>query len=142
MKKLAQQVVDKAERAVEQLGDRSNGTLDYSETSLAAVEEMLAEATEFVDETPAKQIDALVKMLGSYVLEVGRREFGGKYYWHEGRDQPVLVIGEPEYKIAILVFDKIRGRLTGDKDASISLFYRGFAERVRSAEPGDDVLYI
>ncbi|MDE0863513.1 MAG: hypothetical protein OSA98_06975 [Rubripirellula sp.] len=142
MKKLAQQVVDKAERAVEQLGDRSNGTLDYSETSLAVVEEVLAEATEFVDETPAKQIDALVKMLGSYVLEVGRREFGGKYYWHEGHDQPVLVIGEPEYTIAILVFDKIRGRLSGDKDANISYFYRVFAERVRSAEPGDDFLYI
>jgi hypothetical protein len=142
MKQLAQQVVDKAERAVDQLRDRSNDTLDYSESSLAVVEEMLAEATEFVEESPAEQIEALVKMLGSYVLEVGRREFGGTYYWHEGRDQPVLVVGEPDYKIAILAFDKVRGRLSGDEEDSIPFFYQGFAERARSAEPGADVLYV
>jgi hypothetical protein len=142
MKELAQQVVDKAERAVDQLRDRSNDTLDYSESSLAVVEEMLAEATEFVDATPAEQIETLVKMLGSYVLEVGRREFGGTYYWHEGRDQPVLVVGEPGYKIAILAFDKVRGRLSGDEEDNIPFFYQGFAERARSAEPGADVLYV
>jgi hypothetical protein len=142
MKELAQQVVDKAERAVDQLRDRSHDTLDYSESSLAVVEEMLAEATEFVEETPAEQIEALVKMLGSYVLEVGRREFGGTYYWHEGRDQTVLVVGEPDYKIAILAFDKVRGRLSGDEEDNIPFFYQGFAERARSAEPGADVLYV
>ena len=142
MKKLAQQVIDKAERAVDQLRDRSNDALDYSESSLAVVEEILAEATDFVDETPAEHVDALVKMLGSYVLEVGRREFGGTYYWHKGRDQPVLVVGEPDYRIAILAFDKVRGRLSGDEKDSIPFFYRGFAERARSAEPGADVLYV
>ncbi|MDA7905178.1 hypothetical protein N9A80_02415 [Rhodopirellula sp.] len=142
MKRLAQQVVEKAERAVDQLRDRSNDSLDYSESSLAVVEEILLEATEFVDHAPVKQIDVLVNMLGSYILEVGRREFGGKYYWHEGHDQPVLVIGEPEFKIAMLACDKVRGRLSGDLQASIPLFYRGFAEHVRVAEPGADAIYI
>ena len=74
MKKLDQQVIEKAERAVEQLRDRSNDALDYSESSLVAVEEILAEASDFIDETPSEQVDMLVRLLGSYVLEVGRRE--------------------------------------------------------------------
>jgi hypothetical protein len=119
MNELSQQVAEKAERAVDQLCDRSNDSLDYSESSLSVVEDMLAEAAHFIDEMPAEQIDALVNMLGSYVLEVGRREFGGKYYWHDGRDQPVLVVGEPEYKIAMLTFDKVRGRLSGDEADNI-----------------------
>ena len=90
---------------------------------------------------PTKQ-DALVRILGSYVLEVGRREFGGKFYWHDGRDQPVLVVGEPDYRIAILTFDKVRGRLFGDQADNIPLFYQGFAARARTAEPGADVLYV
>ena len=139
---LVKQISDKAERAVDQLRGRSGNGLDYSEASLAVIEEMLGEASNFVNEMPAEQTDALVHLLGCYVLEVGRREFGGKYYWYDARDQPVLVVGEPEFKVAIIVFDKVRGRLSGDEADSITFFYQGFAERVRSAEPGTDVLYV
>ena len=142
MDELAQQIVDKAERAVDQLRDRSDDGLDYSESSLDLVEEMLAEAAEFVDEMPPKQIDALVDMVGSYILEVGRREFGGKYYWHDDRDQPVLVVGEPECRIAILTLDKVRGRLFGDEADNIPFFYQAFAGHARIAEPGADVLFV
>ncbi len=142
MSELSQQVADKARRAVDQLLDHSNHALDYSESSLSAVEDMLADASEFTEGMPDDQIDALVRILGSYVLEVGRREFGGKFYWHDGRDQPVLVVGEPDYRIAILTFDKVRGRLFGDQADNIPLFYQGFAARARTAEPGADVLYV
>ncbi len=141
MKKLDQQVIEKAERAVEQLRDRSNDALDYSESSLVAVEEILAEASDFIDETPSEQVDMLVRLLGSYVLEVGRREFGGIYYWHDARNQPVLVIGEPEYKIAILSFDTVRERLSGNESNSVPLYYEEVAKLARNAAPGDDVLY-
>ncbi len=142
MDELEQQVAEKAQRAVDQLRDRSDDSLDYGESSLTMVEAILAEASEYVDQMPEDQIDALVHLLGSYILEVGRREFGGKYYWHDGRDQPVLVVGEPDYKIAILTFDKVRGRISGDEGDNIPFFYQGFAERARNAEPGTDVLYV
>ncbi len=141
MDDLFQQVVGKAERAVAQLSDQSDAALDYSESSLSAVEDMLAQASGFATQMPADQIDGLVRILGSYVLEVGRREFGGKYYWHEEREQPVLVIGEPDYKIAVLAFDKVRGRLFGDQADNVPFFYEGFAQRARTAESGTDVLY-
>lgn len=142
MDEFTQQIIDKAERAVDQFSDRSNNGLDYSESSLAIVEEMLAEASDFIGELPDEQINAIVHLLGSYVLEVGRREFGGTYYWYDDRDQPVLVVGEPDFKIAILSFDKVRGRLSGDEGDNIPFFYQGFAERCRNAEPGADVLYV
>ena len=142
MDELAQQVADKAERAVDQLRDRSADGLDYSESSLTIVEDILAEASDFVDQMPRDHIDALVNILGSYVLEVGRREFGGKYYWHDARDQPVLVVGEPDYKIALLAFDKVRGRMSGDSADNIPFFFQGFAERARNPEQGVDVLYV
>ncbi|MEM1369672.1 MAG: hypothetical protein AAGG02_16990 [Cyanobacteria bacterium P01_H01_bin.15] len=142
MDDLTKQVADKASRAVAQLKDRSNNSLDYSEASLTVVEEILAEASEYIDQMPNNQIDVLVHILGCYVLEVGRQEFGGKYYWHDGYDQPVLVVGEPDHKIAMLTFDKIRGRLSGDKADNIPFFYDGFAARSRQAEPGADVLYV
>jgi hypothetical protein len=142
MSELTQQVADKAERAVNQLRTRSSNRLDYSEASLAIVEEMLAEASHFLEELPTEQIEALVVMLGSYVLEVGRRAFGGNYYWSDGHNQPVLVVGEPDYRVAILTFDKVRGRLSGDEADNIPFFYQGFADRARKAKPGTDVLYV
>jgi len=142
MDNLEQQVADKAERAVDQLRDRSNDTLDYSDRSLVVVDEILAEASEFINDLPADQIDALTRMIGSYILEVGRREFGGRYCWHDDRDQPVLVVGEPKCRIALLAFDKVRDRLHGDHSASIPFFYDGFASRARIAKPNDDALYV
>jgi len=142
MNELELQVADKAQQAVDQLRDRSNDSLDYSEQSLGMVEEILAEASSFIDDMPEEQIDALVHMLGCYILEVGQREFAGKYYWHDERDQPVLVVGEPDYKVAIMTIDKVRGRLSGDESNNIPFFYQGFAARARSAEPGSDILYI
>jgi len=142
MDELTQQVVDKAERAVDQLRQRAKEPLDYSESSLVAVEEMLAEASEFIDDMPDDQTDALVHLLGCYILEVGRRAFDGKYYWHDSSEQPVLVVGEPDCKIALLAFDKVRGRLSGDEGDNIPFFYAGFSERARNAEPGTDVLYV
>jgi hypothetical protein len=142
MDEFVQQIADVAADAVAQLRDRSNDELDYSEASLAVVEEMLAEASGFVDDMPDEQVDGLVQLLGCYVFEVARREFGGRYCWHDDRDEPVLVVGEPAYRVAMIAFDKIRGRLSGDEGDNIPFFYQGFAVRARSAEPGTDALYV
>lgn len=142
MDDLAQHIADTAARAVATLRERSNDALDYSEISLAVVEEMLAEASQYLTKMPEEQVDGLVQLLGCYLLEVGRREFGGRYCWHDGRNQPVLVVGEPEYRVAMIAFDKIRGRLSGDVGDNIPFFYEGFAGRARTATPGTDALYV
>ena len=141
MGEFSDQVAAAAEDAVAMCERRGRG-LDYSEASLAAAEDMLAEAGEWLGEMTPDQITTLVQDFGCYVLEVGRREFGGRYLWHDGRDQPVLVVGEPAFRVAMLAWDKVRGRLGGDAGDSIPFLYAGFAGRARAAVPGTDVLYV
>ena len=139
---LTQEVARAAEQLIATLHERTSGSLDYSEASLAAIEELLDEASNFADDMSPEQLQGLAQDFGCYILEVARREFGGRYAWFEQRDQPVLVVGEPAFRVALLAWDKVKGRLSGDKADNIPFFYSGFAERARRAAPGDDVLYV
>lgn len=137
---MTNQVQINAASAVEQLQGRAGGKLDYSSASLQVVEEMLAEAAAQSLKLEARE--ALIELLGCYILEVGFREFGGKWSWYEKGKQPVLIVGEPEFHVAMMSFDKVRGRLSGDAGDNIPFFYAGFSERARSAEPGVRATYV
>ena len=124
-------------------GRASDATkLDYLEASLEVVEDILSDAAGYASDLTPDQIMILAQNFGCYILEVGRREFGGRYCWFDQRDQPVLVVGEPEYRVALLAWERVKGRLTGDEGDNIPFFYAGFAERARRAEPGSDALYV
>ncbi|MBO9880710.1 hypothetical protein [Xanthomonas sp. D-109] len=142
MSELETQIREKADLAVEQFQDRAGGRLDYSIDSLLVVEEMLDEASEYVGQMPPTDIVALVQLLGSYFLNVAHTAHGGEFVWHQERDQPVLVVGEPNFHVALMAFTRVRGRLNGNKADNILFFYQGFDERVRSALPGTRVLYV
>ncbi len=100
-------VLTNAEAAVKQLQSWTDLPLDYSPESLEAVEDLLETASHQAlnEQTQA----ALVELLGCYILEVGMREFGGKYAWSEERNQFVLVVGEPEFSVAIMTKGRVRG---------------------------------
>lgn len=117
-------------------------TLDYSPASLATVEQMADEAAHSLDTLSPGQLTGLVQDIGSYLLEVGRREFGGAYFWHELRDQPVLVVGEPLFHVALMTWDKVRDRLAGDPADNLPFFYDGFATQARQAIPGSHAIYL
>jgi hypothetical protein len=117
-------------------------SLDYSEASLALVEELLDEASDHVDTMSEQTVRNLAEQIGCYILEVARRMYGGRYQWYGDRNAPVLVVGEPEFRVAMHTWDRVRGRLAGDEADNIPFFYDGFARRVRSATPGTDVLYV
>jgi hypothetical protein len=142
MDNFTEQIARSAAEAVAFCESRDGFKMDYSESSLAIVEDMLAEVAAFAAEITPDQLTALTQDFGNYVLEVGRREFGGRYVWHTERDQPVLVVGEPAYRVAIMAWDKVRGRLTGEVADNIPFHYAGFAERARRASPGTDVLFV
>jgi hypothetical protein len=139
---LTSQIKEKAGLATSQFQGRARGALDYSEKRLEIIEEMLEEASKFVEQMPPKDSQSLIELMGSYILEVAHRGHGGNFHWHEQSRQPVLVVGEPLYQVAIMTFDKVRGRLTGDKANNIPFFYGGFAARVRSAGPGTKAFYV
>jgi hypothetical protein len=131
-----------AAKAADMCASRNGISLDYTAASLTRVEDMLAEAADFVPDMTPERVATLAQDFGCYILEVGRREFGGRYCWFDKRDLPVLVVGEPRFRVALLAWDKVRSRLSGDKADNIPFFYAGFAERVRQAKPGDDALYV
>jgi hypothetical protein len=135
----AQEVINAAAMVLDACKLRPGTHLDYTEASLTVVEELLGEAAEYVATFPPERLTVLIQQFGCYILEVGRREFGGRYLWH--REQPVLVVGEPIFRVAMITWDKVRGRVNGDTADNIPFFYAGFADRARRAKPGDDALY-
>ncbi len=142
MNTVHEEVAGAAERAVVSLQARAGGRLDFSVDSLKAVDEMLEEASAYVADLDEAVVTGLVQQLGCYVLEVGRRAFGGEYYWHEEGEQPILVVGEPEAHVALMTWSKVVGRLTGDVGDDIVFFFHGFAEKAAKTEPGVDVLFL
>jgi hypothetical protein len=131
-----------ADEAVRVVKDRTGETLDFSEGSLAIVEATLDEASRYFADLPNEEASKLVHWFGCYLLEVGRRNFGGIYLWYEERDQPVLVVGEPEFHVAMITWDKVKGRLSGDKADNVPFFFEGFAQRAQNAEAGTRALYV
>jgi len=142
MNEIESEVLRMAASGVLALQQRSGGSLDYSERSLAMVEEILAEASGYFAELPEEHIRTVTQQVGCYILAVAHRQFGGEFFWHDDLEQPVLVVGEPEKHIAIVTWRKVRGRLSGDAGNNIPFFYSGFAERVASAPAGTNALYI
>jgi hypothetical protein len=142
MNAIFEEVTSAADRAVASLQARAGGRLDFSVASLAAVDEMLVEASDYVADLDETVVTGLVQQVGCYVLEVGRRAFGGEYLWHEEGEQPILVVGEPEAHVALMTWSKVVGRLTGDVGDDIVFFFRGFAEKAAAPEAGTNVMFL
>jgi hypothetical protein len=142
MAELSDQIAQTAAEAVETAEMMGCGALDYTPASFTVLEEVLAVIADGFQELTLDQRRVASQEFGCYVLEIARREFGGRYAWFEQRDQPVLVVGEPEFRVALIAWDKVLGRLSGDPADSVPFFYTGFAERVRRAVPGTDALYV
>ena len=142
MNAIQEEVLATAERAVAALQERAGGRLDWSVASLAAVDEMLVEVSDYVGDLDEAVVTSLVQQLGCYVLEVARRAYGGTYFWHEEGEQPILVVGEPAAHVALMAWSKVTGRITGDEGDDIVFFFDGFAAKAAAPEPGSDVLFL
>lgn len=118
--------------------------LDYSPASLRAVDDMLARAAADAATMPAEFLPNLVQMVGCYLLEVASRQCGGEFFWHERLQVPVLVVGAPVMHIALIPWEKVRQRLSGGEGGAVDIaaFYADFANRVETARPGENTLYI
>ncbi len=128
-------MIKSADFFISKNSDRFSG-LDYSVKSLEVVENALDEASDFYDEMNDKQKENLIKTVGSYVFEVGRKNFGGKYFWYDKLNQPILVTGQPNFEVSILAFDKVKGRLENGIEDNIPFYFAGYVERVKNKESG------
>src|SRR5262245_39823600 len=104
----AQSIAEAAEDAVAVCEYVRGEALDYTEASLTLVDETLTDAAGWDGELTPEQLQNFARSFGCYVLEVGRREFGGRYCWFEQRDAPVLVVGEPAFRVALFTWDQVQ----------------------------------
>jgi hypothetical protein len=131
-----------AERIVQGFSERLDNELDYSEQSLATLDELLENFADFADEMDEEMRSDLIAQAGSYIFEVARRNYGGKYYWYDQLDQPIFVTGQPNFEISLLAFEKVKQRLENGREDNIPFFFKGYSERVKQAKQGDKALII
>jgi hypothetical protein len=147
MKRLDQEVLNCAERVVQMSRDRAGQVLDYTDSSIDLVEEMLAEAAAHARRMTEERLRRLSQDVGCYVLEVAHRNHGGAYVWADDRNEPGLCVGEPHFALTLFCWDKVYARLRGgptvtEAEQTIPPFYAGFVARVRQAKPGERVVFL
>lgn len=136
-----QQMMDASSQCVQHFSARFEG-LDFSIQSLQVIDAILEEANEFQEEMSQEQINGTIQTVGPYIFEVARRNFGGRYFWYDPSNQPILVTGQPHFEISLLAFEKVKGRIQNGKEDNIPFFFKGYAERVKNAKPGDKAMIV
>ena len=104
----------------------ADDVLDYSRESLAAVDAFIDIYFQQKVELP----EQLVWLVSCYVLEVGRREFGGRFLPGPEGDPIVLVIGEPGPTVGVMVFGKVVGRSVNGPEDNLPFFFSGIAPAI------------
>lgn len=104
------------------------GNLDYSIESLKLVDEHLDEISDFV--FSEDDVYNAASMVGCYVFETARRNYGGNYYWIEKEQQPILTAGEPDFAVSIKAWDKVKERLNNGEEDDIVFYINGYKEHI------------
>lgn len=128
-------IAHNAALAVERLQGRLPGRWDYTPDSLRVVDAVIDHLAPHRAELDQGTFDALVNIIGCYVLEVGLREHGGKYAYFEPGKHSVLVVVGSNFQVALSAFDVVENRLKGSPLHSTWMIYRAFSDQVRAAEP-------
>lgn len=131
MGRLQDDIVSTADSFTKNFSDRGN--FDYSFESLKAVDALLEEMSDFIFDDEDALYNAST-MIGSYVFEVARRNYGGEYFWISDEEQPILEAGQPDYAVSIKAWEKVRGRLENGEEDNIPFYIAGFKEHVEKGK--------
>ena len=130
MGQLFDDIVGTANSFTKNFSDKGN--FDYSIASLAEVDDLLDEMSNY--ELDEDTIYSIYTMVGAYVFETARRNHGGKYYWMQEEEQPILVVGEPDFSVSIKAWEKVRGRLENGEEDNIPFYIKGFEEHIEKGK--------
>jgi len=137
-KSIDQLLYENAVQAAEEFQWATQVPLDFSPESMPGAEEVVAAAAVGgVDEETGLWI---VNLVGSYILHVAFTEHGGHFEMYQKRPQPVLVVGQPKFSVAMMAMDKVAKRLGGNPTDNLALFYDGFVQAIERAKPGSNTL--
>lgn len=111
---------------------------DYSIKSLGTVDKLLGEISDYALDEEA--LDNTASMVGCYIFETARRNYGGEYLWIKKEQQPVLIGGLPDFQVSIRAWEKVRGRLLNGKEDNIPFYVAGYKEHIDQAKKGDFIM--
>jgi hypothetical protein len=129
-KQFAEEMSANANLLVKQFEDDTK--LDFSIGSLGEVDKIIADSTGFYKKADNETRRKMIIKLGAYIFVVARLNFGGKYYWYDHLDQPVLVTGQPEFEISLLAYEKVKGRFENGQEDNIPFFFDGYVKGVKN----------
>ncbi|MFV0566073.1 MAG: hypothetical protein ACK5NB_09600 [Flavobacteriaceae bacterium] len=134
-KAFIESTINNAERLVSSFNEKLDNGLDYSISSLAVLDnDILSLFSENKDDMDSEMFEDIIAQAGSYIFEVARRNFGGKYFWYDHLNQPILVTGQPEFEVSILAFDKVKGRIENGNEDNIPFYFAGYVESVKNKQ--------
>lgn len=104
------------------------GTFDYSIESLVLVDDLLETLRKH--EWNEENLFNLASMVGCYVFETARRNYGGEYHWAEKEQQPLLIAGLPDFRVSIRAWEKVKNCIVNGKEDSIPFYIAGYKEHI------------
>ena len=131
MDSLINEITAFAAEFVDTANERAGGKLNFSIESLQALDMLLSEAHDFAGDLGEKGIQSIANEAGSYILLIAKRHFGGEFFWHGEREQPVLVTGQPYFEVSLLAVEKAKGRIINGNGDNIPFFFDGFVNAVK-----------
>lgn len=130
MSDLMTDIIHTAESFAENFKDKGN--YDFSRESLQEVNSLLDEISDYVFDEEA--LYNCYTMIGSYIFEVARRNYGEKYYWVNDEQQPILVAGEPEFAVSIKAWDKARMYIENGSEDDIQFYIDGYRTHIEKGK--------
>ena len=76
---LHKSIVNNAENCISHFKERFGNKLDFSEHSLKLIDNILDEAGEFIEDMTEGKKRWIIEIVGCYILEVARNNYGGQY---------------------------------------------------------------
>ena len=131
MNRLYDDMISTADSFAVNFSDR--GTFDYSFDSLTLAEELLDEMADYIFEDDEAVYNAST-MIGAYVFETVRRNLGGEYVWLQKEEQPLLVIGLPDFSVSIKAWEKVMGRIINGSEDNIPFYVDGVIQCVEKGK--------
>lgn len=126
MGQLMNDIVSTADAFTSNFSDK--GPFDYSIESLVLVDNLLEELSDY--EWDEDNLYSLESMVGCYVFETARRNYGGEYRWAEKEQQPLLIAGLPDFFVSIRAWEKVKGRVMNGKEDNIPFYIAGYKEHI------------
>ena len=126
MGQLMNDIVSTADAFTSNFSDK--GPFDYSIESLVLVDNLLEELSDY--EWDEDNLYSLESMVGCYVFETARSNYGGEYRWAEKEQQPLLIAGLPDFFVSIRAWEKVKGRVMNGKEDNIPFYIAGYKEHI------------